>query len=280
MRTHPLTATLACLALATAMATAESTSPAPATPAGGTGAAEAPAGANQPGGQPVAPPPDGSQQAKVEPKVEQLEKDLFRVGKVTFRPSTREILFDAAVNMVEGQIEYAIGRESGSKTHECLLVTAVTPSDINIALKLLRYPESHELFPIADESGAATDKFPEVPENIRNGARVSIEVIWKADNQEKKATLNEWIAYDPTKQPMPVGPWLYSGSYIYEGKFAADTAGDLASIILDAATLFNYPGKDRDNDDVWSVMTKRVPPLGSPVTVRISPYPQPNAKIQ
>jgi hypothetical protein len=230
--------------------------------------------------QPTPPPPDGSTAPKVEPKVEQIEKDLFRVGAVTFRPSTREIRFDAKVNMQEGLLEYAIVRENGDKAHEALLSTTALPSDINIALKLLRYPESPELLPLRDESGAFTTKFPDVPEDVRQGARVDIQVVYKVGTEEKKAAINEWIAYDPTQQPMPLGPWLYTGSYVFDGKFAADTVGDLTAIILDGATLFNYPGKDRENDAVWSVMTKRVPAVGSLVTVVITPYPQPNAKAK
>jgi hypothetical protein len=216
--------------------------------------------------------------AKVEPKVEQLEKDLFRIGKLTFRPSTREIRFDAKINMQEGLLEYCIVRENGDKAHEALLATTVLPSDVNIALKLLRYPESPELLPLRDESGAFTTKYPDVPQEVREGARIEISVIWKDGAEEKKASINEWIAYAPTQQAMPLGPWLYTGSYSADGAFAADTVGDMVAIIMDGSALFNYPGKDNGNDEAWTVMSKRVPPLGSPVTVVITPYSQPKIK--
>ena len=37
-------------------------------------------------------------------------------------------------------------------------------------------------------------------------------------------------------------------------------------------------GKDNGNDDVWTVLSKRVPPVGTPVTVVLAPFSQP--KIQ
>jgi hypothetical protein len=229
----------------------------------------------------VAPAPGAAESAPaapVEPKVEQVEKDLFRIGTLTFRPSTREIRFDAKVNMQEGLLEYCIVRENGDKAHEALLTTTVKPSDVNIAMKLLRYPESPELMPLRDESGAFTSKYPDVAQEVRDGARIEISVIWKDGEAGKKVTLNEWISYAPTQQAMPIGPWLYSGSYLVDEHFAADTVGDMAAIVLDGAAMINYPGKDNGNDDVWTVLSKRVPPVGTPVTVVLAPFSQP--KIQ
>jgi len=266
MRISFLLTTSACVVLGLAHpAGAESVAPDPAV---------APAEAGVPAASETAPA------AKVEPKVEQLEKDLFRIGTLTFRPSTREIRFDAKVNMQEGLLEYCIVRENGDKAHEALLATTLKPSDLNIAMKLLRYPESPELLPLRDESGAFTTKYPDVSQDVRDGARIQISVIWKDGAEEKKVTLNEWINYAPTQQAMPIGPWLYTGSYLVDEHFAADTVGDMAAIVLDGAAMINYPGKDNGNDDVWTVFPKRVPPVGTPVTVVFTPYSQPKIKSE
>lgn len=258
---------LAALALAQP-ASAQAAAPAVEAPATEAPAVEA-AAADAPAGAP----------AEVEPTVVQVEKDLFRIGDlIFFRPSTREIRFEAKVNMQEGLLEYAMVRENGDKIHEALLATKVMPSDLNIAFLLLNYPESPELLPLRNAAGAFTDKFPDVPEKIRDGARIKISVVWKDGAEEKTATINEWINYAPTQQPMPIGPWLYTGSFLVQGKFAADTVGDMAAIILDGAAMINYPGKDNGNDDVWTALTKRIPPVGTAVTVVITPFSQPKPK--
>jgi len=66
-------------------------------------------------------------------------------------------------------------------------------------------------------------------------------------------------------------PWIYGGSYLHEGSFAAETTGDIAAIYTSRASLFNYPGKDREDDTVWIPTPKRTPPVGTKVTVTITP---------
>ena len=63
----------------------------------------------------------------------------------------------------------------------------------------------------------------------------------------------------------------YGGSYLHEGAFAAETTGDVAAIYTSRASLFNYPGKDREDDTVWVPTAKRTPPVGTQVTVTITP---------
>jgi hypothetical protein len=71
---------------------------------------------------------------------------------------------------------------------------------------------------------------------------------------------------------MPAGPWVYGGSDFHEGKFVAETSGDIAAIFLSMAALVNFPGTDNTNDEVWVPFPKRVPPEGTKVTVIIAPY--------
>ena len=86
--------------------------------------------------------------------------------------------------MKEGALEYAIVHQNG-KIHEAILITKARPFHVNIALKILGYQESKELFPILGEDFRPTGKFPEVPEKIKNSARVEIQLQWKTLKKQR-----------------------------------------------------------------------------------------------
>ena len=217
--------------------------------------------------------------AAPKPAVVRIDDHTLRIGKITFRPDTREIRIPTQVNMTEGLLEFVLVRTAG-KVHESLLVTEASGTNINVALKLLHYKASEELFPLFNENGSLSNKLPKVPENIRKAARTQISVEWKDGQKLKSAPLNKWVAYAATETavPMPVAPWVYGGSYVLEGKFAADTTGDLVAIFTTRNALLNYAGTDHDNDDVWIPTDARVPPPGTDVTLVIAPYTGPPPK--
>jgi hypothetical protein len=221
--------------------------------------------------------PSGEEAKTPKPSVVRVDEHTLRIGKITFRPDTREIRIPTRVNMTEGPLEFVLVRTRG-KVHESLLVTDASGTNINLALKLLHYKASGELFPLFEEDGSLSDKYPEVPEAIRKAARTQLFVEWKDGQTLKRAPLNEWIAYAPTENvvTMPKAPWVYGGSVVIGGRFAAETTGDLVAIFTARTALINYAGKDHENDDVWTPMTKRVPPVGSDVTLVVAPWSAPD----
>ncbi len=219
--------------------------------------------------QPVAP---------VEPAVKELDDERLQIGEVVFNRKTREIRFPAKVNMAGGELlEFALVHANG-KVHEALLLTETSAMDINLAFKLLRYPASSEFYAIVDEDGTMSNRFPEVPPEVKAAARLDIGVEWQEAGKTRRAKLNEWISHASTGQAMPADPWVYGGSGIHEGKFVADLTGDYIAIFLSSAALINFSGKDNNSDEVWTPFPKRVPPEGTKVTVVIAPHPQPAAK--
>jgi hypothetical protein len=218
---------------------------------------------------------EGPAAVEAEPASEAKVKDLgdgaFSLGKVTFHQASRHISFPARVNMVEGLLEFAIVHQDG-KIHESLLLTEASPLHLNIALKLLRYQASKELFPILDDDFTPTDKYPEVPEETKAAARVEILVTWtKSDGTEATTALSDWIHHAELKSAIKAIPWIYGGSYMYNGVFQARSTGNIAAIFTANSALFNYPGKDRELDTVWIPAPKRVPPVDTPVIVLIKP---------
>ncbi|MCX6873404.1 MAG: hypothetical protein NTW21_06295 [Verrucomicrobia bacterium] len=85
------------------------------------------------------PTPDPSVAVPAKPAIERIDDTHFRIGAVTFDHQTREIRFPAAVNMTEGNLEYAIVKSTG-KVHESLLVSTISATHLNLAFALLNYP--------------------------------------------------------------------------------------------------------------------------------------------
>lgn len=237
--------------------------------------------APDPGRAPVEPrtlPAPDQPVAEVKPAVKKLDGDRFQVGDVIFNSKTREIRFPAAVNMAgEELLEFAIVHVNG-KVHEALLVTEISATDLNIAFKLLRYQASAEFYPLKEADGSYSNEFPEVAEEVKKAARIDLAVEWKEGDKDRKAKLHEWISHASTGKPMAADPWVYGGSGVYEGKFMAESSGDIAAIFLSNTALINFSGKDNNSDEVWLPFPKRVPAEGTKVTVVIAPYLNPAAK--
>ena len=215
--------------------------------------------------QPVAP---------VTPPVEQLDESRFRIGEVTFDKKTREIRFPAQVNMTEGLLEFLVVHKNG-KLHESLFFTEASPLDLNLAFTLLRYKPSRELYPLPSATGGASTNFPDVPAETKAAARVDIFVEWTEDGKTRRLPANDLVQHEVKAVAMPPGPWVYGGSDIHDGKFIAETTGDVIAIYLAMSALVNYPGEDRSDDTVWIPFTNRVPPEGTKVTVIIAPHRKP-----
>jgi hypothetical protein len=236
--------------------------------------------AAEPAPPPVAPdatPPavetPGASAAQIKPTLQQLDADRFKIGDIEFNKQTRSIRFPATLNQREGLLEYVLVHDKG-KIHESLLRTAINATHLNLAIKLLGYKNSPELFPLREE-GHPTGLFPAVAAKTKAAARVEIRMLWQADATEHSATVNELIVNTKNDKPMPAGPWVYGGSAVHEGRFIAEMTGDIVAILTNEVALFNYPGSSNQegaNYGDWFVITKLVPPLGTPVTVEIRPW--------
>jgi hypothetical protein len=205
-----------------------------------------------------------------EPAVVRVDDQTLRIGAITLQPDTRQIRVPTRVNMTEGLLEFALVHVDG-KVHESLLVTEASPTHLNLALKLLRYEGSEELFPLPGETGDAAPPPPAVPAAIRAAARVRLTVEWHDGQRQQSAALHEWIAHAVSERPMPAAEWVYGGSFVAGGRFAAELYGDLIATFVTRSALINYAGAEHDNDEAWIPARTRVPPEGSPVTLVISP---------
>jgi hypothetical protein len=177
------------------------------------------------------------------PHIRQLSAGIFQIGKVRLDKAARSVTFPAVVNMTEAIVEYVVVTGQG-KVHESLLRTDAVPKDVHVAMLLL------------DARGSGTNMVPANPLKPIPGDPVSIEVSWMEQGKTKHVPAEKLIFNTETKTNLSSGPWIYNGS--------------LVSLIIDPFALVNNPRPGRDNDDLCEVDSKAVPPLDTPVEVRIT----------
>ena len=100
------------------------------------------------------------------------------------------------------------------------------------------------------------------------GDRITIEAKWKS--ADKPLPIARFVYNRQTKTAME-SRWVYTGSHFEQGQFVAQRDGSIVSLINDPDALMNYAGPGRDNDDLWDIIAKDLPPLGTEaeVTVRL-----------
>lgn len=205
---------------------------------------------NLPGAEPV--PTVAAQPTN--PPVRQLGLGLFQVGEVRFDRELRTIQFPAAVNLLEGNIEYVVVHTTG-KTHESLLRTGVQPLHVQLAFLLL------------GAKGTGTNQLSADPFVDLPGEKVQVELSWVAAGKTNRASAEEFVQNRRSASPASRGAWVYTGSRLREDGFAAQLDGSIISLITDPDALVNNPRRGREDDDNWIVRTNGLPPLHAPVEV-------------
>lgn len=186
----------------------------------------------------------------------EIAPGILEIGAVRVDKPARALSFPATVNQTEGIVEYAVVTETG-KTHESVFATHAEPKDIHLAALLLG---------VRDATRSTTTN---LPPTLRGDA-VRIEVRWETAGGERRAVaLEDCVRHAQTRRPLSAGPWVYNGSELHDGRFAAQAEGSIIAIIDDPQALVNNPRPGRDNDDVWRVNEPVVPPEGTAVSVTI-----------
>lgn len=205
--------------------------------------------------------------------VKQTGPNIYEIGIVSLNKETREIVIPARTNITDAGniIEYLLVHSNGEKIHESLFTTDADPFQINIAIKLLNYKESPELFKVRKPDGSIGEDYPVVAEEIKKAARFGIHVSWMDGKKEKTIPVTEWIYNNSTQKNMSPTAWVYNGSYVYDKKFNAKLTGSIVAIFSDIGAIANYSGDDRNDDTLWSP-SRDTPPEGTAVKVILKPW--------
>jgi len=176
-----------------------------------------------------------NQNATKKPELIKIDATRYSLGNITIDKKKRTISFDATTEITENLIEYVLVNPEG-KIHESLFVTKASPTNLNIAFKLLGYQENKSLF---------REFVNDLP----------TEFFQEASDESTKS----------------LAKWSYGGSFIHKGQFIAELNRDIIAVFTDRSAIANYTGKGREDDTLWFPLTKKVPAFGSKVKLTITP---------
>ena len=212
------------------------------------------------------------------PVMREISPGIFEIGQIHLDQKTRTIRFPGELNLHEGVLEYLLVTPQGS-THESLLVSDVRPSDVHFAMLLLGAKGAGADAPTAGDAptGQIDAKYLKTAPKLR-GDRITITVTWKSGETEKTAAIEDWVLNIATKKAMERGPWTYNGSLFSNGHFMAQVEGAFAALVTYPSALINNPRKGSDNDQIWAVNEKVIPPVKTPLEIAIQLLPNDEPK--
>jgi hypothetical protein len=206
-------------------------------------------------------PPEGLKPIKI-------SETEVKLGGLSFNPKTREIWFPCRVNQDDVVLEFAICEEERGKLHESLLSTKVTPFEIQIAMKLLRWEASRrDIYPKFDDEG-------KIIGNLKDDGKGRMEILVRHkgdDGEETTEPIGNWMHNDQTKVVVGAGVWTYTGSKVVDGYFLATEDGAIAANYRYEGSLCNAFNPGSDDDELWFPIADKVPPLDTEVTVILKP---------
>jgi hypothetical protein len=215
------------------------------------------------------------------PAMRELAPGMFELGPMRLDKNAGTLTLPGKVNMDNGALEYLICTPKGP-THESLLVTDVQPGDVHLGMLLLGAKGAGILTP------APTDAPPAQidAEYLRHapklkGDNLTIVAKWKdAAGKEHSAPVENWIVAQNTGKPASRGPWIYTGSMFAEDKFLAQVDGLIAALVINPSALINNPRSGNDNDQIWIVNSKSVPPHDTPIEIILKLEAKPERKTK
>lgn len=209
------------------------------------------------------------------PELVKINATTYKLGEIKIDTKLRTISFDAVTEITENLIEYVLVNPEG-KIHEALFVTNASPTNLNIAFKLLGYQENKSLFK-EFVNDLPTETFQEASDEQKAESYFKIDVSWIDAETKKLVThnINELIINDQTKTALGTAQsktkWSYGGSFVHKGQFIAELNRDIIAIFTDRSAVANFTGKGRDDDTLWFPLTSKVPAFGTKATLVITP---------
>jgi hypothetical protein len=209
----------------------------------------------------------GAQKAKkpVErpPQIERITDHVFRVGAALVDTQARTVTCSGEINMDEGPIEYLAVAPRG-KTHESLLRVDVRPLHLQVALLMLDLEPKNVL----KYQGEKTTP---------QGDPVELRIRWRsASGETQEVRAEELVREMPGEKPMPLHPWVFTGSRLLKQGFEADLQKSLVAVWHDPAAILDNPLPGGGNN-AYVVASQRTPKRGTRIELIFKAGPKPDA---
>ena len=188
-----------------------------------------------------------------------ISDDIYKIGEITINKQSGEIEFPAEFNMESKPIELLLCGKNG-KLHESVLKTDIVPSQLQVSLLLLGYEYGQNIeFQGQDRTpeGDSLLIFVEWIDSLNNKIKVRIEKL--AFNVAEKKEMRETF-------------WIFSGSQVLNGTFMADVEGSIITTYHDPFTIIDNPLSTGNDDTLYIVNSRIVPPKGTKARIIIKPF--------
>ena len=96
---------------------------------------------------------------------------------------------------------------------------------------------------------------------------------WQQDGEAKTARAETFVYDAQAKSALPETPWIFTGSIFLEGEFKASAEESLVVTYWDPWAIINIALSCGTNDEILIVNTNTVPPLKTPVSMRMKATP-------
>lgn len=191
--------------------------------------------------------------ATTKPVAERIGEGRFRIGKATVDQSTKTVTVPGHINMEKGVIELLACGPRG-KTHESVLVLDVEPIHLQTALLLLGLDTG---------AGVRYQGDPALPK----GDPVEVWVEWEIKGEKNRHRGEDLVLNLEKNQPMKRTHWVFVGSAIIDGVFAAEIDQSYITTYHDPFTILDNPLSTGGDDTIYAVNSALVPSRGTPVKV-------------
>lgn len=188
--------------------------------------------------------------------VQKIRDGVYRVGQIEVDTIKKELNVTGKINDNVTVLEFVANSTGGQKAYESAITIDTDGVTFNTALLLLGLDPSHSLVPKQHFDPIAP-----------KGDPVEIWVSWDFPTGVKRVRIEQLLYDERTKTTMPEGPWVYTGSKMYDGKYMADIDGVLIGFVHSPSPVIENPRKGAV-DAYGSVVLNRS--LGVPAGMKVT----------
>ena len=195
---------------------------------------------------------------------------LTKVDEVWIDKKNRRVFVDGYVSLREGFLEM-LSCLVGTKEHESIIGARTKAQTAHAAL-----------LAVGAETGHPVQFRPKFAPPT--GTEIEIELQWLDDKGKwQKARAQDWIRDSKTKKPM-TQPWVFAGSGFWKDEQGKDfymaESGDFICVSNFTTAMLDIPIESSQSNEglLFEVNTEKVPPLGTPVRMMLTPKLKEEAK--